>query len=85
MILKGSQRSGARQLSEHLLNDRDNDHVSLCDLRGFVAGDLHGALLRQFVFSFVILLVEIPLGILTAVVGTPFFIVLLARMRGGWS
>ncbi len=29
--------------------------------------------------------VEIPLGILTAVVGTPFFIVLLARMRGGWS
>jgi iron complex transport system permease protein len=29
--------------------------------------------------------VEIPLGILTAVIGTPFFIALLARMRGGWS
>lgn len=29
--------------------------------------------------------VEIPLGILTAVVGTPFFIALLARTRGGWS
>lgn len=29
--------------------------------------------------------VEVPLGILTAVVGTPFFIALLARTRGGWS
>ncbi|WP_439575855.1 FecCD family ABC transporter permease [Phreatobacter sp.] len=29
--------------------------------------------------------VEIPLGILTAVVGTPFFIWLLATSRGGWS
>jgi len=29
--------------------------------------------------------VEIPLGILTAVVGTPFFIWLLARMQKNWS
>jgi iron complex transport system permease protein len=29
--------------------------------------------------------VEIPLGILTAVVGTPFFIWLLASSRRGWS
>jgi iron complex transport system permease protein len=29
--------------------------------------------------------VEIPLGILTAVIGTPVFLVLLARSRGGWS
>lgn len=29
--------------------------------------------------------VEVPLGILTAVVGTPFFIWLLASSRGGWS
>lgn len=29
--------------------------------------------------------VEVPLGILTAVVGTPFFIWLLATSRGGWS
>lgn len=28
---------------------------------------------------------EVPLGILTAVIGTPFFIWLLARSRGGWS
>lgn len=29
--------------------------------------------------------VEVPLGILTAVIGTPFFIALLARTRGGWT
>ena len=29
--------------------------------------------------------VEVPLGILTAVIGTPVFIVLLARTRGGWT
>jgi iron complex transport system permease protein len=29
--------------------------------------------------------VEIPLGILTAVIGTPFFIWLLAHMQRGWS
>lgn len=51
MILKGSQRSGARQLSEHLLNERDNDHVSLCELRGFVADTLHGALAESHAIS----------------------------------
>lgn len=44
MILKGSQRSGARPLAAHLLNDRDNDHVSVIGMRGFVADDLSGAL-----------------------------------------
>jgi hypothetical protein len=44
VILKGSQRAGAKALSAHLMNDRDNDHVILFDLRGFVADDLHGAL-----------------------------------------
>ncbi|MFY8114331.1 MAG: iron chelate uptake ABC transporter family permease subunit, partial [Rhabdaerophilum sp.] len=29
--------------------------------------------------------VEIPLGILTAVIGTPFFIGLLVRARRSWS
>lgn len=43
MILKGSQRAGARQLSAHLLNDRDNEHVCVHELRGFVANDLRGA------------------------------------------
>lgn len=43
MILKGSQRAGAGHLAAHLLNERDNDHVRVVDLRGFVADELHEA------------------------------------------
>lgn len=32
-----------------------------------------------------IAVIEVPLGILTALVGAPFFIYLIARRRGGWS
>lgn len=62
MILKGSQRGGARQLAVHLLNRLDNDHITMQELRGFVADDLRGALeeahaiskgtrCRQFMFA----------------------------------
>jgi hypothetical protein len=62
MILKGSQRAGANQLAAHLLNERDNEHVRLHELRGFTADDLRGALAeaqaiskgtkcKQFLFS----------------------------------
>ena len=62
MILKGSQRSGAGALASHLMNDRDNDHVTVLEMRGFIADDLHGALseaqaiskatkCKQFMFS----------------------------------
>lgn len=62
MILKGSQRGGGRQLATHLLNSRDNDHVAVHELRGFMANDLIGAFneahaiskgtkCRQFLFS----------------------------------
>lgn len=62
MILKGSQRAGAKQLSNHLLNDRDNDHVTTLEVRGFVSNDPNGALgeahaiakatkCKQFLFS----------------------------------
>lgn len=62
MILKGSQRAGAKALADHLMNDRDNDHIALLELRGFMAEDLHGALdeahaiskatqCKQFLFS----------------------------------
>lgn len=51
MILKGSQRSGARQLAAHLLNDRDNDHVTLVELRGFASDDLDDALQEAFAVS----------------------------------
>ena len=62
MILKGSQRACAKALADHLMNDRDNDHIALLEVSGFMADDLHGALseahaiskatqCRQFMFS----------------------------------
>lgn len=51
MILKGSQRGGVRQLSLHLLNDRDNDHVAVQEIRGFIARDLDGALAESYAIS----------------------------------
>lgn len=47
MILKGSQRGGARQLAAHLSNAEQNDHVELTDIRGLAADDLAGALLEM--------------------------------------
>ncbi len=44
MILKGSQRSGPRQLAAHLMNERDNDHVTVHELRGFASGSLDEAM-----------------------------------------
>lgn len=43
MILKGSQRKGGTDLATHLLNEFDNDDVDITELKGTVAGDLHGA------------------------------------------
>ncbi|MGR3616075.1 MAG: relaxase/mobilization nuclease domain-containing protein [Paracoccaceae bacterium] len=51
MILKASQRAGARNLSDHLMNDRDNDHIALADIRGFMADDLQGALDEAYAIS----------------------------------
>jgi hypothetical protein len=51
MILKGSQRAGARQLAAHLLNERDNEHVRVHELRGFTADDLMGALTEAHAIS----------------------------------
>ena len=46
MILKASQRGGPSQLAAHLLNDKENDHVTLQEVRGFVASDLKGAMVE---------------------------------------
>ena len=62
MILKGSQRGGARQLAAHLSGLDDDEHVELHEVRGFVSDDVNGALreahavskgtrCRQFLFS----------------------------------
>ncbi len=62
MILKGSQRGGAKQLGLHLLRTDENEHVEVHQIRGFVSNDVVGALkeayavskgtkARQFLFS----------------------------------
>ena len=40
MILKAKERGNARQLAAYLMSMRDNEHVELHDLRGFVSDDL---------------------------------------------
>ncbi|MBR2689366.1 MAG: relaxase [Aquamicrobium sp.] len=43
MILVASQRGGGRNLADHLMNVRDNDHVAVEQMRGFVGGSLREA------------------------------------------
>lgn len=43
MILNGNQRAGGIRLAGHLMNARDNEHVKIHELRGFVSSDLDGA------------------------------------------
>lgn len=43
MILKGSQRSGGRDLATHLMRADDNEHIRVHELRGFASDNLKGA------------------------------------------
>lgn len=43
MILKASQRAGGMQLARHLMNTLDNDQMTVHEMRGFIANNLHGA------------------------------------------
>lgn len=47
MILKGSQRGGAKQLGLHLLKTAENEHVEIHDVRGFMTDDVVGAALLR--------------------------------------
>ena len=51
MILKASQRGGAKQLAIHLMRTDENDHVELHEVKGFVADDLTGALREAYAIS----------------------------------
>jgi hypothetical protein len=44
MILKASQRGGAKQLGFHLLKTEENEHIEIHEVSGFVADDLMGAM-----------------------------------------
>ena len=43
LIPFASQRGGGADLAAHLLNAHDNEYVEVADIRGAMAGDLHGA------------------------------------------
>jgi hypothetical protein len=43
MILEGNVRGNGAELAQHLMNARDNEHVTVHAINGFVAGDLSGA------------------------------------------
>lgn len=43
MILEGNDRGFGAELARHLLNPRDNDHVTVHAIEGFIASDLAGA------------------------------------------
>jgi len=51
MILKGKERGHAAELAVHLLNPRDNDHVTVHAIEGFIASDLQGALAESAAIS----------------------------------
>ncbi|MCR9195404.1 MAG: relaxase/mobilization nuclease domain-containing protein [Hyphomonas sp.] len=46
MILKAKERGDGAQLARYLLTMRDNDHVELHEVRGFISDDLAGAFLE---------------------------------------
>ncbi|WP_306257383.1 AAA family ATPase [Pararhizobium sp. IMCC21322] len=51
MILKGNERGGAVQLARHLLNTRENEHVRVHEISGFVSDDLTEALTEAYAVS----------------------------------
>jgi len=51
MILKGSQRSGAKQLGGHLLKTEENEHVEVHEVSGFVADTVQGAMMEAYALS----------------------------------
>lgn len=51
MIFKASERGNAAELARHLMNTRDNDHVELHEIRGFLSDDLAGALMEADAIS----------------------------------
>ena len=44
MIIKASSRGSYRNLANHLTNTRDNDHVTLHEMRGLAGSSLHAGL-----------------------------------------
>lgn len=51
MILKGSQRSGGKQLGLHLLKMDENEHVEIHEVSGFISDTVMGAMNEAYAAS----------------------------------
>ena len=51
MILKASQRAGAKQLALHLMRLDENEHVEVHEVRGFASDNVMGALREAYAIS----------------------------------
>jgi hypothetical protein len=51
MILKGSQRSGGKQLGLHLLKTEENEHVEVHEVSGFISESVLGAMNEAYALS----------------------------------
>lgn len=51
MILKASQRCGAKQLALHLLKTEENEHVEVHEVSGFVAETVTGAMNEAYALA----------------------------------
>lgn len=51
MILKASQRGGAKQLALHLQRTDDNDHIEIHEVRGFISDNLTEAMKEAYAVS----------------------------------
>ena len=51
MILKGSQRSGGKQLGLHLLKTEENEHVEIHEVSGFISDTVMGAMNEAYALA----------------------------------
>lgn len=51
MIIKASQRSGAKQLGLHLLKTEENEHVEIHEVSGFLSQNLMGAMSEAYAMA----------------------------------
>jgi hypothetical protein len=51
VIIKASQRSGGKQLGQHLLKTEENEHVEVHEISGFVSNTILGAMQEAYALS----------------------------------
>lgn len=51
MLLKASQRGGAKQLAQHILHGKENEHVEIYDVRGCISDNPNNAFQEMYALS----------------------------------